>query len=439
MRTTSFLLGSLALTLACVAGCNGTTEPPVDQQCHDADTAGCVVQSSKQRIENPSVPAEDTAALVQGNSTFAFDLYQQLKAKPGNLFYSPHSISLALAMTWAGAKNQTEADMASALGFTLPQSKLHPAFNGLDLALASRGQNAKASDGKGFRLNIANALWGQVGYPFEATFLDTLALNYGAGMHVVDYQTAPADAVDLINGWVDKQTEGKIPELIGIDNISDGTKLILTNAIYFNAAWSEPFDAKNTKAGDFVKADGTTASVDMMHGYLETGYAQSDSYQAVVLPYDGDELSMVVVMPTAGKLADFEASLDAKLAEDIVTTAGKGAFGVDLTFPKFKFDAELSLKETLSAMGMSVAFSAKADFTGISSKGGLAIEDVIHKSFVSVNEAGTEAAAATAVIVGDTSAPEPATMTVDHPFLFLIRDNATGAILFVGRVENPAP
>ena len=188
-----------------------------------------------------------------------------------------------------------------------------------------------------------------------------------------------------------------------------------------------------------MKADGTTASVDMMHGYLETGYAQSDSYQAVVLPYDGDELSMVVVMPTAGKLADFEASLDAKLAEDIVTTAGKGAFGVDLTFPKFKFDAELSLKETLSAMGMSVAFSAKADFTGISSKGGLAIEDVIHKSFVSVNEAGTEAAAATAVIVGDTSAPEPATMTVDHPFLFLIRDNATGAILFVGRVENPAP
>lgn len=438
MRTTSFLLGSFALTLACVAGCDGGTQPPVDDECHDADKAGCVVESSKQRIQNPAVPAADTTALVQGNSTFAFDLYQQLKTEPGNLFYSPYSISLALAMTWAGAKGQTEADMASTLGFTLPQATLHPAFNGLDLALASRGQNAKASDGKGFRLNVANALWGQMGYPFEAPFLDTLALNYGAGMHIVDYEGAPQDAVDLINGWVDKQTEGKIPKLVSTDNIDASTKLVLTNAIYFNAAWREPFDAANTKAGDFVKADGTTVSADLMHGYVETGYAQSDTYQSVILPYDGNELSMVIVMPTAGTLADFEGSLDATLAEEIASATAKGEYSVDLTFPKFKFDGSFSLKDTLSKMGMSIAFDAGADFTGISSKGSLAIQDVIHKSFVAVNEAGTEAAAATAVIAGETSAPEPATMTVDHPFIFFIRDNATGAILFVGRMENPA-
>ena len=434
MKTTAFLLGSLALSLAFAAGCDGSSS---SGECTDADKPGCIVASSKQRIQNPDVPAADTAELVKGNSNFAFGLYQQLRGEPGNLFYSPYSISLALAMTWAGAKGQTETDMAKALGFTLPQAQLHPAFNGLDLALASRGKNAKASDGKGFRLTIANALWGQIGYPFEQPFLDTLALNYGAGMHIVDYETDPAGAVDLINGWVDTHTEGKIDKIVTVDNVNADTRLVLTNAIYFNAAWQTPFEEKDTKQGAFTKVDGSSTNVDMMHLFLETGFAQDDTYKATVLPYDGGELSMVVVMPEVGTLDAFEASLDAARVSQIVDGVTHSEYGVDLTFPKFKFDASFGLKKALTAMGMGIAFDG-ADFTGISSKGSLVIQDVLHKAFVNVNEAGTEAAAATAVIAGETSAPEPATMLVDHPFLFLIRDNATGAILFVGRVEDPS-
>lgn len=437
MRTTSFLLGSLALTLACVAGCDGgTTNPPVDTECHDGDTPGCVVESSKQRIENPNVPAADLEALVKGNSSFAFELYGQLSAQPGNLFYSPYSISLALAMTWAGAKNQTEADMAATLGFTLPQAQIHPAFNALDLALTSRGKNAKASDGKGFRLNIANALWGQTGYPFEQPFLDTLGENYGAGMRVVDFHSDPDGSATLINQWVDKLTEGKIPELVTAEDITPSTELVLTNAIYFNAAWAEPFETKDTADGSFVKADGSAVTVPMMHGFRDTGYAKGDAYQALSLAYDGGELSMVLVMPDAGTLSDFEASLDAAKIDDI--TSALGEHSVDVTMPRFKFDGSFSLSKALSQLGMEIAFTPAADFSGISTKSALLIQEVIHKSFVSVNEAGTEAAAATAVLLGDTAAPEPATMTLDHPFIFFIRDNATKSILFVGRVADPS-
>lgn len=439
MRTTAFLLGSLALTLACAAGCDSTHPTPPGQNtddCVDADTPGCVVASSKQRIQNPDVPAADLDALVKGSSDFAFDLYGQLRTEPGNLFYSPYSISLALAMTWAGAKGQTESDMAATLGFTLPQAQIHPAFNALDLALASRGKNAKASDGQGFRLRIANAIWGQTGYPIEQPFLDTLGENYGAGLRVVDFHSAPEASADLINQWVDKNTEGKIKELVTPENITPSTELVLTNAIYFNAAWLEPFEADATKDGAFTKLDGTTATVPMMHGYRDTGYVKGGDFQAVQLPYDGQELSMILIMPNEGAFDAFESSLDAaKIAE---ISGSLSEHSVDLALPKFKFDGSFSLASALSKLGMGAAFSSDADFSGISTKSQLAIQDVIHKSFVSVNEAGTEAAAATAVILGDTAAPEIASMTLDHPFIFVIRDDATKAILFVGRVADPS-
>ena len=439
MRTTAFLLSSLALTLACAAGCEvpGPTPPGSNtDDCHDGDTAGCVVVSSKQRIQNPDVPAADLDALVKGSSDFAFDLYGELRAQPGNLFYSPYSISLALAMTWAGAKNQTEADMAATLGFTLPQAQIHPAFNALDLALASRGKNAKASDGQGFRLRIANAIWGQTGYPIEQPFLDTLGENYGAGLRVVDFHGAPDASADLINEWVDKNTEGKIKELVTPDNITPSTELVLTNAIYFNAAWLEPFEAANTKDGTFTKLDGATVTVPMMHGFRDTGYAKGDNYQALQLAYDGEELSMILVLPDEGAFDAFESSLDGEKIGEI--SGALSEHSVDVTLPKFEFDGSFGLAKTLAKLGMEVAFTPEADFSGISTKSQLMIQDVIHKSFVSVNEAGTEAAAATAVIVGDTAAPEPATMTLDRPFLFFIRDDATKAILFVGRVADPS-
>lgn len=436
MRTTSFFLGALAMTLVAAAGCDPSSpsDPDPSEECHDADVAGCEVKSEQQRIQSPDVPAGDLDSLVGGNTKFALDLYGQLDGEPGNLFYSPHSISMALAMVWAGARGQTEADMAKVLGFDLGQTKTHAAFNALDQALASRGQGAQGADGQGFRLNVANALWSQIGYPFEQPFLDTLALNYGAGVHVVDFEGQNQQSVDLINGWVSDRTEGRIDKLVSTDSVKPDTRLVLTNAIYFNAAWAEPFDDANTKDEGFTLLDGTGVTVPMMHGYQETGYVDGDGYQAAAIQYDGGELSMVVVLPDAGTFADFESKLDATKLDEI--TSGMGHYGVDMAMPKFDFSSELELSKALQALGMESAFSG-ADFTGISKAESLEIAGVVHKAFVKVNEAGTEAAAATGVIVGPTSAPEPASLTLDRPFLFVIRDNPTGEILFVGRIQDP--
>ena len=422
------------LALTAIA-CNSEVDPvPVDEECHDANTPGCVVASSKQRIEKPVVPEADMAALVSGNTAFTVDLYDRLRAEPGNLFYSPHSMSIALAMTWAGARGETEQKMAEAMRFTLPQAQLHPAFNALDQALASRGQGAQGKDGQGFRLNIANALWGQIGYTFEAPFLDTLGLNYGAGMRVVDFVDGPAQALDLINGWVEERTEGRIKDILSPDSINSSTRLVLTNAIYFNAAWETPFEVSNTKPDTFTRGDDTTVAVDMMSGYLDTNYGEGADYAAVELPYDGHELSMVLVLPT--DMATFEPTLDAAKLDGVLSSLG--GRGVSLEMPKFKFESEFSMVEPLIDMGMGVAFTDGADFSGINGTGGLAISDVLHKAFVAVDEAGTEAAAATAVIVGETSAPEPAAIRLDRPFLFFIRDIKTGAVLFFGRVSDPS-
>jgi serpin B len=439
LRNLRILAPLFVLSLA-AAGCetppetNPTPEP--SEECHDADKPGCVITSDKQRITSPDVPPEDRTALVTGNSSFALDLYQEVRQKEGNLFYSPFSISTALAMTYAGAKADTETAMAETLHFTLPQDKLHPAFNWLDLQLESRGQGADGADGQGFRLHVVNALWGQIGYNFEPPFLDTLGLNYGAGMHIVDFAGDPQGSADLVNGWVSDQTEGKIEKLVPASAITPETVLILTNAIYFNAAWKYPFETASTKDGTFTLSDGSTVTVPMMHNAPEMQYGEGAGYQAVSMPYDGDELSMIFLLPEQGTLADFEASLDAAKLGGIV--GGMTTHQVDITMPKFKFEYELGLKKTLESMGMEVAFqSGVADFTGINSQGKPYIQDVLHKAFIGVNEAGTEAAAATAVIIGDESAPEPAAIALDRPFLFVIRDDATGSLLFVGRVADP--
>ncbi|MFO0757351.1 MAG: serpin family protein [Byssovorax sp.] len=442
MNSNRLLISSFALTALAlaVAACSETTEPsgpsPSNTECTDATKAGCVVASAKQR-QTPSAPEADVKDLVKGNTAFALGVYQQLRGEPGNLFYSPFSISEALAMTWAGARNNTETVMANALHFTLPQDQLHPAFNALDTALMSRGKNAKASDGKGFRLNIANALWGQLGFSFGEPFLDTLAMNYGAGMHVVDFEASPEPSRELINQWVADRTEDKIKDLLPKGSVSPDTRLVLTNAIYFNAAWLNPFEVASTTDGDFKREDGTKVTVPFMKGSQEVGYASGDGWAAVELPYDGNELSMVAVLPEAGTLDAFEAALDdAKLAA--ILGAMNNNYQVDMTVPKFKIESSFGLKKALSALGMEEAFTDKADFTGIYDKGGLSISDVVHKAFVKVDEAGTEAAAATGVIVGVTSAPPPAEIHLDHPFVLFIRDNATGSILFMGRVSDPS-
>jgi len=395
-----------------------------------------VLKSDKERITSPDISTSEQALLVEGNSAFAFELYQALKGEEGNLFYSPYSISLALAMTYTGARGETAEQMAATLKFMLEQERLHPAFNWLDAELAKRGEGAEGKDGEGFRLNIVNAIWGQKDYEFLPDFLDVLAENYGAGLRILDFIMETEKSRLAINDWVSDQTEGRIEDLIPPGAIGALTRLVLTNAIYFNAAWEYPFDEKMTADGRFYLLDGGQVTVPMMKQTESFGYTEGQGYQAVELLYDGGELSMVILLPEDGKFEAFEDGLQAEQVEDIIS--GLQLTEVTLTMPKFEFDSEFSLKDTLPEMGMPMAFSSSADFSGMNGNRELSISDVLHKAFVAVDEAGTEAAAATAVIMELTAAPEPPVeVTIDRPFIFLIRDIETGAILFVGRVMNP--
>lgn len=428
------LLTTTAVAMLIVTACGPAVGGPQGERLE-----GKAVKSSKQRVTSPSVPDSDLAELVEGNSAFAFDLYRSLAGEEGdeNLFYSPYSISLALAMTYAGARGETEQQMSDTLHFALPREDLHAAFNALDQAFASRGEEAEGKGEKGFRLNIANAIWGQKGYEFLEAFLDTLATNYGAGLRVLDFASAPEESRVEINEWVSEKTEGKIENLIPKGAVGPLTRLVLTNAIYFNAAWATPFEEEATKDGPFTLLDGGEVTVPMMRQTESFGYAEGEGYQAVDLPYDGHELSMVILLPEAGKFEAFEGSLDAERVQTIIEELEQGQ--VTLTMPKFEFDSGFSLKETLAAMGMPVAFSGEADFSGMTGDGALSIAEVIHKAFVSVDEEGTEAAAATAVVMVESAMPgQPAEVTIDRPFIFLIRDIETGAILFVGRVVDPS-
>ena len=399
--------------------------------------AGDVLESDKERITSPDVSTSEQTSLAEGNSAFAFDLYQALEEEDGNLFYSPYSISLALAMTYAGARGDTAEQMADTLQFMLEQDRLHPAFNWLDAELASRGEGAEGKDGEGFRLNIVNAIWGQKDYEFLSDFLDVLAENYGAGLRILDFVNETEQSRLAINKWVYDQTEECIEDLIPQGTIGALTRLVLTNAIYFNAAWAYPFDEDMTADGQFYLLDGGQVTVPMMKQTESFGYTEGEGYKAVELPYDGGELSMVILLPEAEQFEAFEETLNAQQVDAIISDLKPAE--IALTMPQFEFESEFSLKDTLAGMGMPIAFSPyDADFSGMTGKPELSISDVVHKAFVAVDEAGTEAAAATAVIMELTAMPDPPVeFTIDSPFIFLIYDIETGAILFVGRVMNP--
>ncbi|MCD6358807.1 MAG: serpin family protein [Dehalococcoidia bacterium] len=404
--------------------------------CAQPVSSSEVLQSDKQRITSPNIPEGDMPTLVEGNSAFAFDLYQALKGEEGNLFYSPYSISLALAMTYGGARGETEQQMAKTLRFILSQSDLHPAFNGLDGELNQRGEGAQGKDEEGFRLNIVNAIWGQEDYEFLSEYLDLLAENYGAGLRILDFINAPEESRITINDWVSDQTEARIEDLIPQGLINSLTRLVLTNAIYFNAAWESPFEERATADGTFHLLDGSEVTVPMMKQTDSFGYTVGDSYQAVELPYDGGELSMVILLPQADQFEAFESAMNAQQINKIITELQHKR--IALTMPKFEFESSFGLKKALAEMGMPVAFSYNADFSGMTSSRDLFIADVVHKAFVSVDEAGTEAAAATAVVMMVKAMPgEAVEVTLDHPFIFLIRDIETDAVLFIGRVSNP--
>jgi serpin B len=424
---------ALAMLLSACAPAPGPTIEPGPAPAPVADVA----QSSLKRETNPSVPESDVQSLVEGNNAFALDLYRQLSTQNGNLIYSPFSISLALAMTYAGARGETESQMADVLHFP-GQDVTHAAFNTLDLALAASGQSP-TTDQVPLQLNIANAVWAEQTYPFQQDFLDTIALNYGAGVRLADFINQYDPVREEINRWVEEQTKDKIKDLLSKGTLDANTRMALVNAIYFKADWLTVFDAGDTYDAPFHLLDGSDAQVKMMNKLLhDIPYAKGNGYQAVELSYAGGTAAMDILVPDEGKFPEFEAALDAAKLDEIL--AAMQSSSVQLGLPKFTFESQFSLPNQLSALGMTDAFHPNlADFSGMTGNRDLYISDIIHKAFVAVDEKGTEAAAATVVIMRLGMAPTSNIMlTIDRPFLFVIRDTVSGQILFVGRVVNPA-
>jgi serine protease inhibitor len=378
--------------------------------------------------------------LVRGNNAFALDLYGRVAHGDGNRFLSPFSISCALAMTYGGARGDTAAQMAKTLHFKLPPAELHPAFHHLIAEL--NHQNNSGSDPKAARaveLLTANALWTQSGERILPEFKKLIEKDYEGGLFPLDFREAPAAACEYINHWVEEQTRGKIKDLIKPQQIDARTVLILTNAIYFKALWANPFKAQLTRPGDFQVSAGEKVQAQMMHHSDKFRYAEDSTAQILELPYQGGNLSTVVVLPKAGVgLTPLESSLSLAKLDGWVNLLSQRR--VEVFLPRFKLTAECELKDALSSLGMPAAFTGgDADFSGMNGSRDLVISAVVHKAFVEVDEKGTEAAAATGVVMSRVSValPPPVVFRADHPFLFLIRDIRNGSILFIGRLVRP--
>lgn len=391
--------------------------------------AANLAQSGLPRLLDPQVAVGDVETLVSGNNAFALDLYHSLSGD-NNIIFSPYSISLALAMTYAGARGETATQMAQTLHFTLPDESLHAAFNRLDLNVMREGDAA-------LRLHIANALWAQKDHPFLQEYLDLLAVNYGAGVRLADFAKTEA-ARREINDWVSRQTEEKIRDLIPAGALDAMTRLVLVNAIYFKADWETPFDPNKTTDAPFYLLDGSQVTVPMMSAELGgVRYGRGENYEVIELLYQGGTAAMDILLPEKGQFQAFATSLNVErlsLALESLQPAS-----VQLYLPKFRFTRDFDLGNSLSALGMNNAFDPElADFSGMDGERDLYIGKVLHKAFIAVDEQGTEAAAATGVVMRLTAAlPSGIVVTVDHPFLFLVRDIPSGQILFFGQVLNP--
>lgn len=369
-------------------------------------------------------------SVSQSNNQFAFDLYRQLCSEEGNLFFSPTSIATALAMTYAGAEGETEKQMAKVLRFTLPKEQIHPAFASL-LATLNAPKN------EAYELRIANRLWGQKGYGFLPQFLATTRKDYGAELAQVDFVTAADQARQEINQWVEDQTNDKIKDLIPQGALNELTRLVLTNAIYFKGKWEHPFDKERTSNAPFTTLSGAKVEASLMFQKEKFKYGEAKDLQLLEMQYVGD-LAMLILLP---KKADGLPALEKQLTlPNLDNWSSAMRSRKVLTYlPRFTMTEKFELSSALSALGMPTAFdSRQANFSGMNGQRNLFISAAIHKAFVDVNEEGTEAAAATGIAIGATSVQISPTFRADHPFVFLIRDNRSGSVLFVGRVTNPS-
>jgi len=374
----------------------------------------------------------DVNAIVNSNNRFALELYQHLSQNQGNLFFSPYSLSAALAMTYGGAAGQTANQMAEVLNFNLSADAIHPAFSQLAKII-------NVESNPGYQIQMANRLWGQQEYEFLGSFLDLTQEYYGAALQPVDFENEPEAARQTINQWVSEQTKQTIQNLIPAGILNQWTRLVLTNAIYFQGNWLLPFDAENTQPDLFTLLSGEQITVPIMYQRNRFWYGNYDGVEVLRLFYVDYGVSMLILLPeNPQRLARLERELNLEALQPFVDCADR-EYMVDLWLPKFQMAAEFELKQTLSQMGMEVAFSQEnANFSGMNGNPGeLYLSAVVHKAFVDVNEVGTEASAGSAAIAGSRSTAPPASFRADRPFIFLIQDNESDSILFLGRVVNP--
>jgi serpin B len=393
----------------------------------------CLVLLHAQGTESKAMTAADRKVVVAGNNAFAVALYGQLRSQSGNLFFSPESISTALAMAYAGARGDTASQMAKTLHFTLPLDQLNPAMGALLGDLNTTHQN--------YQLNVANALWAQQGYTFLDSFLNVLKTDYGAGLNQVNFKGATEAARLTINQWVEKKTQDKIKDLLQPGALRSDTRLVLTNAIYFKGDWETQFDKAQTKNEVFFLSPSQTSTTPLMHREGGFSYFDGGSFQALEIPYKSKELSIIIFLPKdRSGLPALEQFLTASNLQQWLHQLGPVP-KVIVTLPKFKSTQQFELGATLRAMGMPAAFGGSADFSGMTGKRDFAISEVIHKAYIDVNEEGTEAAAATSVTMRTMAMrpveQAPPVFRADHPFVFLIRDNRSDSILFMGRMANP--
>lgn len=418
---------------------------------YQAELRSNLTQSSIAYNSNPAVSSQDMDTLAADLLSFTLDFYHQAvsheNGKNSNVFFSAYSIENALAMTWAGAKNSTADQMADSMHITLEPDIFHSCLNALNIDLNSR-DDQKPVTGDAFQFNLVNAVWTRIGYPLLPSFLDILKQNYNAGVRQVDFFNEPHACRQLINRWVEDQTHDRIKDLLPENAIQASTALVLTNAVYFNASWFFPFDEKLTAAGNFTGLDGAITTARMMTRNMNVPYYQGRTFDVVDLPYVSamfdeyqypEEMSMLIIIPEQGQFQSVEAGVDTDFIDGILSALSFGE--VDLRLPTFEFEFEIPCRDIMENLGMIDAFiPGTADFTGLVDphESEPWIDEIYHKAFVKVDEEGTEAAAATAVVMRETAIPDPVTITADRPFIFLIRDKITGAVLFMGRVIVPS-
>lgn len=418
MRRTWMLLLLLACTLA------------------GAEDAAEVAQSTRPRDLQPEATAGEIANVASSVNKFTFTMLRSQVQGDDNLCVCPFSIWQALAMASAGARGTTAAEFIRTLNVPYEPERFHRAVNALSLQLASR--NTPAEGAPGYKLALANALWGQKGKMWVSSFLGTLSINYGAGIRVVDYRNDADGARATINGWVEQQTNAKIKELIPPGGLSGATRLLLTNAVYCAAPWASPFAKDATADDDWEMINSRKFKVPFMHLNATLPHAKNELWELVELPYAGGQLVMDVLSCDSQIFRERHSGCTPEVYNRLV--AGLKPTNVDLMLPKFTVGTSLRLKLLLSRLGLSSAFSFSADFSGMDGNRELSLSDVLHKTWIKVDEAGTEAAAATGVSVAVTSVgAEPVKVRCNHPFLYVVRDVPTGVVLFVGRVLDPRP